>query len=566
SRPNVQFHYCSMASDPSNYSYLWTPSSGAIANSTSQNTTAMPPGTMDYYITVTDISGGCSDVDTVHVDVVNINSLTVTPAGPYCVSIGTTDTLQSSVPVGTGTWTGDGITDPVLGIFDPAIAGLGSHQIIYAVNGACGTGADTINILITPAPDATITSVGNQCVSGTPITLTAATSGGTWSGSGITNASAGTFDPTIAGVGYDTITYTVNIPCFSQDTMVIRVTSQLDATITHVGPFCAAPPAIVLSAVDPGGTWSGPGIVNPAGGIFDPSVAGPGLQVVYYTITGLCGNVDTDTIIVLPSPTLSITSDTTEGCEPTTVVFTGINNQPGGTSLWNFGDPLSGANNVSNSPSPLHTYNYNGSFDVTYMYSNTIGCSDTLVMPGYVTIHSQPVALFSATPQPATILNPEIGFIDNSTGLVDSWHWTFGVMNDSSLIQNPSYTYPDTGVYAVELIVKNIHGCADTTSSFVAIDPIFTFYAPTAFSPDENGNNDVFRVYGDGIDASTFQMMIFNRWGETIYTGTKYEEGWNGAKNNTGELVGQDSYVYKISFKDYAGRKHQYIGHVTIVK
>jgi gliding motility-associated-like protein len=565
-RPNVRFHYCSMASDPTNYSYEWTPSSGVIANQFAQNTTAVPPSTMDYYITVTDINGGCSDVDTVHVDVVNINSLTVTPAGPYCVSIGTTYTLESSVPVGTGSWTGAGIIDPVLGIFDPAVAGLGTHQVIYAVNGACGTGADTMDIQITPAPDATINQVTNQCVSGSPITLSAAFPGGTWSGNGITNASTGTFDPAIAGVGYDTITYTVNIPCYSQDTMVIRVTSQLDPTITHVGPFCGTTQSILLSAVDPGGTWSGPGIVNPAAGIFDPFVAGPGQQVVYYTIAGLCGNVDTDTITVLPSPTLSISSDTTEGCEPTTVVFAGTSDQPGGTSLWSFGDPLSGINNVSNSPSPLHTYNYSGSYDITFIYANPIGCSDTLVMPAYITIHSQPVAAFSATPQPATILNPEINFIDNSTGLVDNWHWTFGFINDSSLIQHPSYTYPDTGVYAVELIVKNIHGCADTTNSYVAIDPIFTFYAPTAFSPDENGNNDVFRVYGDGIDASTFQMMIFNRWGETIYAGTKYEEGWNGAKNNTGELVGQDSYVYKITFKDHAGRKHQYIGHVTIVK
>jgi hypothetical protein len=311
-RPNVRFQTCAVAANPASYSYLWTPASGSIANATVQNTTAQPMTTTTYTVTVTDIAGGCSSTDSVQVDVININALTVTPAGPFCVN-GGTQQLAVNVPMSAGAWSGPGV-NATTGVFDPAVAGNGTHQIIFAVNGTCGIGADTINIVVTPQPDATITPVGNQCSTGAAITLSAATAGGIWSGPGVT--AAGVFNPATAGVGSWTITYNLTTPCTSQDTVIINVTSQLDATITHVGPFCTGSPAVTLSAVDAGGVWSGNG-VNATTGLFDPATAGVGSHVITYTISGLCGNVDTDTINVIASPIISFTSDVVEGCEPT---------------------------------------------------------------------------------------------------------------------------------------------------------------------------------------------------------------------------------------------------------
>lgn len=559
-RPNVKFHYCSLTPDPSNFTYLWTPASGIIADSTSQFTTAMPTSSMDYYITVTNISGGCSDVDTVHVEVTNISTLTVTPAGPYCQSAGS-DTLEVSVPFGTGLWSGPGITDDSLGVFSPSTAGAGTHEIIYAVNGACGIASDTIDITVTPPPDPTITPVPSLCVGSAPVTLSAVIGGGTWSGNGITDGNAGTYDPSVAGAGNDTVTYTITTPCYAQDTVVIPVLLQWDATITHTGPYCTSLPAVTLTAANPGGIWSGPGITDSVNGVFDPSVSGSGTHVIYYTIPGLCGAQDTDTIIVLASPIITVLPSVTEGCEPTTVSFTSTTTQPGGTCLWDFGDE-SGVANVCD---PTYTYTAVGLYTVTLIYTTPLGCSDT-VNDVVITIHSQPEAAYTAGPQPTTVLQPEINFTDISTGVVDQWHWTFGYANDSSIIQNPTYVYPDSGTYGIELIVTNIYGCADTTTGFVTIDQILVFYAPNSFSPNDNGNNDVFRVYGDGIEKSTFEMTIFNRWGERVFRSVDYEEGWNGARNNTGELVQEDVYVWTVKFKDYLGKKREYIGHVTIVK
>jgi gliding motility-associated-like protein len=562
-RPNTRFHYCSIVPNPANYTYLWTPSSGVIASPTSMNTTGTPPSTMDYIITVTDIAGGCFDQDTVHVDVINISTLAITPAGPYCVN-GGLDTLQTSVPVGTGLWSGPGITNTTLGIFDPAIAGVGTHQIMYNVSGSCGTGADTISVTVIPQPDPTITPVGNQCATAPAITLNAATTGGTWSGPGITSATAGTFDPATAGVGLHLITYDITTPCTAQDTVYINVTSQLNATITSlVGPFCTVDPAVTLTSVDAGGTWTGTGITNASTGTFDPATAGPGTHLITYTITGLCGAVDTSLIMVSASPIISFTSDTTEGCEPTTIQFNSTVNQPGGTYAWSFGD-----GNTANFANPSNTYMLNGSYSVSLTYTNTTGCSATAGVLNMITIHSQPQAIFTFGPQPTDMTNAGITFTDASIGLINNWYWSFGAGGSlgTSTNQNSYYPFPDVGTYPVQLVVTNNFGCTDTANNVVIIDPIVVFYAPNAFTPDDNGSNDEFRVYGDGIDNTTFEMRIYDRWGEMIFRSNDVYKGWNGKRNNQGELVQEDVYVWKVNFKDWDGKKHQYIGHVTIVK
>lgn len=67
--------------------------------------------------------------------------------------------------------------------------------------------------------DATICPAGPFCSTDAPVNLVRGTAGGTWSGPGITNTSTGTFNPSVAGVGTHTITYT--LPCGSDETTIV---------------------------------------------------------------------------------------------------------------------------------------------------------------------------------------------------------------------------------------------------------------------------------------------------------------------------------------------------------
>lgn len=69
------------------------------------------------------------------------------------------------------------------------------------------------------------------------------------------------------------------------------------------------------------------------------------------------------------------------------------------------------------------------------------------------------------------------------------------------------------------------------------------FYIPSAFTPNQDGVNDVFRVFGD---ASSYQIKIFNRWGELVYTSNDIRQGWDGRYR--GKLASADVYTYLINY------------------
>lgn len=92
---------------------------------------------------------------------------------------------------------------------------------------------DDVSVVPGICCDATIASLNTLCTNGSPITLSANSNGGTWSGNGITSASAGTFNPQIAGLGTHIITYT--LPCGANDTIAITVNNCMEACINSNG-------------------------------------------------------------------------------------------------------------------------------------------------------------------------------------------------------------------------------------------------------------------------------------------------------------------------------------------
>ena len=122
------------------------------------------------------------------------------------------------------------------------------------------------------------------------------------------------------------------------------------------------------------------------------------------------------------------------------------------------------------------------------------------------------------------------------------------------------------GAYPVTLYSSTANGCIDSITYMIFIDDIVTSYIPNSFSPNGDGVNDVFNIYSHGISPDNFEMLIFDRWGNKIFTSRDLKVGWNGAVNNNGEVVEIDVYVYHFNYRDFKGGKHKAIGHVTIVK
>ncbi|MFO7790145.1 MAG: hypothetical protein R6V32_06200, partial [Bacteroidales bacterium] len=226
------------------------------------------------------------------INVIQSTDATIDPAGPFCETA--SQEVLNAAESG-GTWSGTGV-EPGTGEFNPQTAGPGQHLISYTIPDPCGD-SDQITITVDENLDATIDPAGPFCSDEAPVTLTAASSGGAWSGPGITDSLAGTFDPSVAGIGNHNVTYSFNGACANSDQVSIEVQETADATIDPAGPFCETASQVVLNAAESGGTWSGTG-VDPVTGEFNPQTAGPGQHLISYTIPDPCGDSDQITITV----------------------------------------------------------------------------------------------------------------------------------------------------------------------------------------------------------------------------------------------------------------------------
>ena len=273
--------------------------------------------------------------------------------------------------------------------------------------------------------------------------------------------------------------------------------------------------------------------------------------------------IDTSTVTVNPGSIGLLQGLPNEGCEPLTVSFIAASNN-GVSYSWSFGDGNSGAGaNTSN------TYMNDGTYNVTLTITTAAGCATIIDSLAYVLVHPKPDADFTAFPNPVSSLSPFVTFTDLSTITITSWNWNFGDLSttaDVSTIQNPTYQYPGAGSDSVTLIVTNQFGCIDTAMQMIDIIDDFVFYAPNAFTPNDDGTNEIFLPQGIGYDIKTFNMMIFDRWGNLIYTTDDYKKGWDGKANQGTEIAQIDVYVWKVSLVDNQKRMHKYIGHVSIVK
>lgn len=400
-----------------------------------------------YEITV----GTCTDTKTISITVGTQPDATITPVGPFCTADASV-TLTAVSPG--GTWSGTGITDAAAGTFDPATAGAGTHTITYSVViGGCNDSA-TIDIVVDQTPDATITSAGPFCITDAATNLVAATSGGIWSGTGITDPAIGKFDPATAGVGTHTITYSLNAgSCTGSDDITITVADPPIATITAAGPLCTADASVTLVAATPGGTWSGTGITDASAGTFDPTTAGAGTHTITYNITiGGCSDTNSIDIVVNQSPDATITAQGPFCISDAAVTL--VAGTPGGT--WS-GTGITDAAAGTFDPATAGV----GTFSITY--SITAGsCTDsdqiniTVANPPDATITSTGPFCSSGSPVTLTAVTP--GGTWSGTGITDAAAGTF------------SPTVAGAGTHVITYTIT-IGGCSDTKTADIIVDP-----------------------------------------------------------------------------------------------
>ncbi len=294
------------------------------------------------------------------------------------------------------------------------------------------------------------------------------------------------------------------------------------------------------------------------------SYQAPGTYGVTVTYIGEgCTRSYTDSVTVYPLPTINLQISGGNGCEPYPVQFTNESTASDTPLqyLWDFGD-----GETSTEASPLHIYQNEGQYDVTLIAYSLSGCVDTLVLnnPNLITVKPSPTAGFTINPVETDVLAPWVTVTDQSVGGVYCQLY-LGVGDTLPNTCSYALAYQDSGTYYISQIVINEVGCPDTLIKPVRINPIFRFYAPNAFTPNGDIYNNGWRTYGEGI--KTFQLYIFNRWGQKVFESDDIFEEWDGTFMNRGGEISQDGvYVYAVYLTDVFGKKHVYRDMVVLIK
>lgn len=221
---------------------------------------------------------------------------------------------------------------------------------------------------------------------------------------------------------------------------------------------------------------------------------------------------------------------------------------------WSFGNGRTSAE-----ANPIQPYTEPGTYTVTLIASNPESCNKSDTLSRVITVAPSPVAQFMVTPLQAETNQP-FNF-HNQSREASHYHWDFGD-GLSSNEENPSHQYMKTGNYTVCLTAYNKAGCPDRTCKTIYADVLPLADLPGAFSPNDDGSNDVLYVRGYGI--RTMDLKIFNRWGELVFSSTDQAIGWDGTYKGRPQEMDAYAYILEVNFWD--GKHFVKKGNVTLVR
>jgi gliding motility-associated-like protein len=309
-------------------------------------------------------------------------------------------------------------------------------------------------------------------------------------------------------------------------------------------------------------------LTNDTSNVVSPSYVynTPGTYTVILQVIDSLGCKDTamQNVSVYYLPQVSFSGGPLSGCAPLCVNFVDqstVQNSAAAQWLWTFGD-----GSVDSVMNPTYCYPNQGVYTVVLTVTSNEGCTYTDSIQNYINVIPGPQAAFTLGPQPATITDATIYFWDQSTAGPVEWYWEFGVPGETSTDQNPNYMYPDTGTYTVMLIVSAANGaCPDTAYQTLEILPDLLIWIPNTFTPNGNGNNDEFvPIFSDREYVTEYEFMVFDRWGNLLFKTTDQYKGWDGRYG--GQIVQEDTYVYRVMVRGLDGVYHRYIGHVNVIR
>ncbi|MBT7686953.1 MAG: T9SS type B sorting domain-containing protein [Flavobacteriales bacterium] len=214
--------------------------------------------------------------------------------------------------------------------------------------------------------------------------------------------------------------------------------------------------------------------------------------------------------------------------------------------------------------SVIHRYSTSGCYDVTLATITDFGCLGQRKNKCAIQILDQPTADFGTDPTNPSNVNSILLIRDESIGAETlTWYIEEDTIIDVELFSREFNEYP--GSEDVKLVVVSPEGCVDSITRTLVWQNETLIYYPSAFSPDQDGINDEFRIIGEAISDENFDLTIFNRWGQQVFRTVRRQRGWDG-RSVDGTWATLGSYPFVLRYMDHIGEVRTIRGDVIITQ
>lgn len=205
----------------------------------------------------------------------------------------------------------------------------------------------------------------------------------------------------------------------------------------------------------------------------------------------------------------------------------------------------------------------------TYVLTASNGdcvADDTLT----ITVDPGPRARFDFNPRPVNSEDTKVLFENlSSSGDEALYFWQFDSL-DTSQEFNPVYEFPGGVLANYTVILTAIDpttGCIDEWSDIVEVKPEMLVYVPSAFTPDNDGLNDLWRPVLSNIDGDDYLLTVYDRHGMKVFETRDPDKAWNGSLMGDDYYVKTGVYVWQIETKNpLSQEKVDFKGTVTVVR
>ena len=215
-------------------------------------------------------------------------------------------------------------------------------------------------------------------------------------------------------------------------------------------------------------------------------------------------------------------------------------------------------------PTNSTTFSSSGAYPVTLEVTSNTGCKDDTTINSIV--YPLPKIDFNFSPLDINLFNTKVCFYNLSAGATNfSWDFDFVGINGKSNLTSPcTVTFPNKkgNTYSVTLTGISKNGCIDSITKIISITENYILYIPNSFTPNGDGKNDKLKIVTSGIKS--FELIIFNRWGENIFMTTDFNHFWDGTHQGKNAPIG--TYVYKVLIKTESGKIKEVIGHFNLIR